>query len=65
MKIVAAKAARLSYFQHRDCHNEPHAAMRRVLDLIETCKAEGDPQEIFAAIEEDLRGRLAVPVDSK
>ena len=44
---------------------EAWATLRRVLDLIEACKVEGDPQEIFAAIEEDLRARLAVPVDSK
>jgi len=37
----------------------------RVLDLIETCEVEGDPQEIVGAIEEHLRGRLAVPGDSK
>jgi hypothetical protein len=39
--------------------------LRRVLDLIEACKVEGDPQEIFAAIDEDWRARMAVPVDSK
>jgi hypothetical protein len=44
---------------------EAWATLRRVLDLIESCKVEGDPREVFAAIEEDLRARMAVPVDSK
>jgi hypothetical protein len=29
------------------------------LDVIEACKVEGDPREIFAAIEDDLRARFA------
>jgi hypothetical protein len=33
--------------------------LRHVLDLIEACKVEGGPQEIFSAIEEDLRARSA------
>jgi hypothetical protein len=33
---------------------EAWAALRRVLDIIESCKASsGDPRDIFAAIEED------------
>jgi hypothetical protein len=36
-----------------------------LLNCDRACKVEGDPQEIFAAIEKDLRARLAVPVDSK
>jgi hypothetical protein len=36
-----------------------------VLDPIEACKVDGDPQTVFAAIEEDLRARMAVPADSK
>jgi hypothetical protein len=38
---------------------EAWATLRRVLDLIETCKVEGDPQEVFAAIEDDLRARMS------
>jgi len=41
---------------------EAWATLRRVLDLIESCKIEGDPQTVFAAIEEDLRARLAKPI---
>ena len=37
---------------------EAWATLRRVLDLIEACRVEGDPQAVFAAIEEDLRGWL-------
>ena len=44
---------------------EAWATLRRVLDLIESCGANGEPQEIFAAIEDDLRARLAIPVQSK
>jgi hypothetical protein len=33
-----------------------------VLDIIEAVGATGDPAEVFAAIEEDLRARLAIPV---
>jgi hypothetical protein len=36
---------------------EAWATLRRVLDLIEACKVEGDPQAVFAAIEEDLRAQ--------
>jgi hypothetical protein len=42
---------------------EAWATLRRVLDLIEACKIEGDPQAVVAAIEEDLRARMAVPVE--
>ena len=44
---------------------DAYAALRRLLDVIESCGAVGDPQEVFAMIEEDLRARMAVPVDSK
>ena len=43
----------------------PTAALRRLLDVIESCGAIGEPQEVFAIIEEDSRARMAVPVDSK
>jgi hypothetical protein len=33
-----------------------------VLDIIEAVGATGDPAEVFAAIEEDLRARLAIPL---
>ena len=39
----------------------PNAALRRLLDVIESCGVIGEPQ-VFAMIEEDLRARMAVPV---
>jgi hypothetical protein len=42
---------------------ESWASLRRVLDLIESCGANGEPQEVFEMIEEDLRARLAKPVE--
>jgi hypothetical protein len=41
---------------------EAWATLRRVLDLIEACKVEGDPQAVFAAIEQNLPAWLAKPV---
>ena len=38
--------------------------MRAIL-LGERCKVEGDPQSVFAMIEEDLRARMAVPVEEE
>jgi Family of unknown function (DUF5681) len=43
---------------------ESWASLRRVLDLIESCGASGEPQEVFEMIEEDLRARLAKSVES-
>jgi hypothetical protein len=43
---------------------EAWASLRRVLDLIESCGANGEPQEVFGMIEEDLRARLAKPVEN-
>jgi len=42
---------------------DAYAALRRLLDVIESCGAVGEPQEVFAMIEEDLRARMAVPVE--
>jgi len=42
-----------------------YAALRRLLDVIESCGAIGEPQRVFEMIEEDLRARLAVPVAEK
>jgi hypothetical protein len=46
---------------------EPEAwpALRRVLDLIQAAGADGDPRDVFEMIEQDLRARLAIPVDGK
>ena len=44
---------------------DSYAALRRLLDVIESCGAIGEPQEVFAMIEEDLRARMAVPVELK
>jgi hypothetical protein len=41
---------------------EAWATLRRVLNLIEACKVEGDPQAVFAAIEQNLPAWLAKPV---
>ena len=42
---------------------DSYAALRRLLDVIESCGAIGEPQGVFAMIEEDLRARLAKPLD--
>ena len=42
---------------------DAYAALRSLLDVIEKCGAIGEPQQVFAMIEEDLRARLAVPVE--
>jgi len=39
--------------------------LRRLLDVIEQCGAIGEPQRVFEMIEEDLRARMAVPVEGK
>jgi hypothetical protein len=44
---------------------DAYAALRRLLDVIESCGAIGEPQDVFAMIEEDLRARVAVPVGEK
>jgi hypothetical protein len=44
---------------------KPGAALRRVLDLIKQCKVNGDPQSVFAMIEEDLRARMAVLIEQE
>jgi hypothetical protein len=44
---------------------DAYAALRRLLDVIESCGAIGEPQDVFAIIEEDLRARMAVPVEQK
>ena len=38
---------------------EAWATLRRVLDLIESCKVEGDPQSIFESLEQHLRSNQA------
>jgi hypothetical protein len=42
---------------------DSYAALRRLLDVIESCGAIGEPQQVFAMIEEDLRARSAKPLD--
>ena len=44
---------------------DAYAALRRLLDVIEQCGAIGEPQRVFEMIEEDLRARMAVPVEGK
>ena len=44
---------------------EAWAALRRVLDLIQAAGADGDPRDVFEMIEQDLRARLARPVDGE
>jgi hypothetical protein len=36
-----------------------------VHDIIEAAKDEADPRAVFAAIEKNLRARIAVPVEAK
>jgi hypothetical protein len=43
---------------------DSYAALRKLLDVIESCGAIGEPQEVFAMIEEDLRARFAKPIDA-
>jgi hypothetical protein len=44
---------------------DAYAALRRLLDVIEQCGAISEPQRVFEMIEEDLRARMATPVDSQ
>jgi hypothetical protein len=48
-----------------DLEPEAWAALRRVLDLIQAAGADGDPRDVFEMTEEDLRARLAVPIEAK
>jgi hypothetical protein len=41
---------------------DAYATLRRLLDLIESCNVDGDPQAVFAALEEDLRARMSQQV---
>ena len=43
---------------------DAYAALRRLLDLVEACKIEGDPQHVFEMIETDLRARFAADVSN-
>ncbi len=67
MARVLPKELAVSVEQKTPGNLEPEAwaTLRRVLDLIESAKVESDPQTVFAMIEEDLRARLAQPVESK
>jgi hypothetical protein len=44
---------------------EAWATLRRVLDLIESCKIEGDPQTVFEKIEAALRSDAAMLIEQK
>jgi hypothetical protein len=44
---------------------ESYAALRRVLDLIEAAKVDGDPQSIFEKIEAALRADAAKLIEQK
>ena len=65
MARVLPKEVAVGVEQRAPGNLEPDAALRRVLDLIEQCKVDGDPQAVFAAIEQDLRARMAVPLESQ
>jgi hypothetical protein len=43
---------------------EAWAALRRVLDIIQAANVDGEPQQIFEAIEADLRARFATDVSN-
>jgi hypothetical protein len=66
MARVLPKELAISVEQKTPGNLEPEAwaTLRRVLDLIEACKIEGDPQAVFSAIEDDLRARLAKPIET-
>ena len=65
--VLVPKEMRLEVEQKTPGGLEPdaYAALRRLLDVIESCGAVGDPQAVFAMIEEDLRARMAVPIEGK
>jgi hypothetical protein len=66
--IAAKKALDHGEFESMIANDLPFdasTARRQMKITRDPRKVEGDPQEIFAAIEENLRARLAVPVDSK
>jgi hypothetical protein len=43
---------------------DAYAALRRLLDLIEACKVDGDPQQVFERIEASLRADAATVIES-
>jgi hypothetical protein len=43
---------------------DAYAALGRLLDIIQASGVEGQPQQVFEMIEEDLRARLAKPIDT-
>src|SRR6516165_2554716 len=43
---------------------DAYAALRRLLDLIEACKVDGDPQAVFEKIEAALRADAATVIES-
>jgi hypothetical protein len=57
MVRVLPKELAISVEQRTPGNLEPEAwaTLRRVLDLIESCKVEGDPQTVFEKIEAALR----------
>ena len=65
--VLVPKEMRLEVEQKTPGGLEPdaYAALRRLLDVIEQCGAIGEPQRLFEMIEEDLRARMAVPVEGK
>jgi hypothetical protein len=65
MARVLPKEVAVSVEQRTPGNLEPEAwaTLRRVLDLIESCKVEGEPQDVFAMIEEDLRARMATEIE--
>jgi hypothetical protein len=67
IRLCSPKDVSISVEQKAPGNLEPEAwaTLRRVLDLMEACKVEGNSQAVFAAIEEDLRARIAVPVEFK
>ena len=44
---------------------DAYAALRRLLDLIEACKVDGDPQAVFERIEAALRADAATLIEQE
>jgi len=65
MAKVLSKELAISVDQRPPGGLDPNAfaALRSLLDVIQRVGIEGEPQQVFEMIEEDLRARLAVPVN--
>ena len=66
MARVLPKEVAVSVEQRGPMDSETVRKLRRIVDLIDACGAGGVAEEtVLAWIEEDLRARMAVPVEGK